>query len=453
VLQCLTGLTFLWSCLGPTGSLWHEPGTIHVVELFRRGWRSRVWEQVLEPLTGVAFDTEVGIVTRFPVAKMHHHRRLEVLDHLRTCNEHWGGTQCTNTRCVNQWVRSGTTTYTCGDVMMDSQSPVHETRTNEVGFLLSQHVWESVVCVVPSGHTVSAGHQGTVVGTGGDLITWDDSADWTPDVHTALTLLGDAETHTAIVTMTLPVLQQTNGADDGETSRLGTEQVVTPETPSGPPEDVVSAQHHAWLIHAQSKKTVVLAQIQGAVDNVHGWAKATVQGRVRDTSKWIIQWEHQSTIDTLKSACEIKKMSADLTSWEKETVKKWTKIRKQIQKRKQFATPKSNNVSVILSALNMLARPLHSCALMAAGFFHQEILTPAVMTWKCCQFFGDGKRVVEWAPRSMEVHVPKWGQNEWAISSIVMYNLGVGPCFAYVSASARPQNIYITCICFGDILN
>jgi len=28
-------------------------------------------------------------------------------------------------------------------------------------------------------------------------------------------------------------------------------------------------------------------------------------------------------------------------------------------------------------------------------------------------------------------------------SSIVMYNLGVGPCFAYVSASARPQNIYI----------
>ena len=27
-----------------------------------------------------------------------------------------------------------------------------------------------------------------------------------------------------------------------------------------------------------------------------------------------------------------------------------------------------------------------------------------------------------------------------AVSSIVMYNLGVGPCFAYVSASARPQN-------------
>ena len=29
------------------------------------------------------------------------------------------------------------------------------------------------------------------------------------------------------------------------------------------------------------------------------------------------------------------------------------------------------------------------------------------------------------------------------MSSIVMYNFGVGPRFAYVSASARPQNIYI----------
>ena len=40
-----------------------------------------------------------------------------------------------------------------------------------------------------------------------------------------------------------------------------------------------------------------------------------------------------------------------------------------------------------------------------------------------------------------------------AKSSIVMYNLGVGPCFAFVSASARPQNIYITCIYFVDLLN
>jgi hypothetical protein len=130
------------------------------------------------------------------------------------------------------------------------------------------------------------------------------------DVHTSPTLLGDVETHTATVTMTLPALQQPNGTDAGETSRLGAEHVVTPEAPSGPAEDVVSAQHHPWLIHVQSKKTVVLTQIQGAVDNVHGWAKATVQGRVRDTGKWIIRWEYQSTIDTLKSACEIKKMSS-----------------------------------------------------------------------------------------------------------------------------------------------
>jgi hypothetical protein len=39
-----------------------------------------------------------------------------------------------------------------------------------------------------------------------------------------------------------------------------------------------------------------------------------------------------------------------------------------------------------------------------------------------------------------------------ARSSIVMYNLGVGHCFAFVSASARPQNIYITCIYFVDLL-
>jgi hypothetical protein len=38
-------------------------------------------------------------------------------------------------------------------------------------------------------------------------------------------------------------------------------------------------------------------------------------------------------------------------------------------------------------------------------------------------------------------------------SSIVMYNLGVGPRFAYVSASARPQNIYIPCIYFVALRN
>jgi hypothetical protein len=34
-----------------------------------------------------------------------------------------------------------------------------------------------------------------------------------------------------------------------------------------------------------------------------------------------------------------------------------------------------------------------------------------------------------------------------------MYNFGVGPRFAYVSASARPQNIYIPCIYFVALRN
>ena len=41
---------------------------------------------------------------------------------------------------------------------------------------------------------------------------------------------------------------------------------------------------------------------------------------------------------------------------------------------------------------------------------------------------GYGSRAVGWQSDSAEA------------SSIVMYNLGVGPRFAYVSASARPQN-------------
>lgn len=370
-----------------------------------------MWKQVVHASTGVVFETEVGIAARFLAEKMDETKRNEVMEHLSTCHQHWGGEQCANTRCVNQWFKAGAVICSCGDAPMTSQ------------FLVD----ESDVCVLPSGPV----HHGTTVGealwqggtepvlAGVDITTvahsWGDTPGLTPDVDQTCTNHGDGDTNNPTVTRTWPALQMLDCTDGGASSRLGEEHVGEPEAPSGAAEDMLSAQHHAWLLHVQSKKTVVLAKIAGAVDNVHGWAKATVKGRVRDTDKWKIAWEHQSACDTLKSASEIKKINGDLTSWEKETVKQWKQIRKKIQRHQQFAPPTSNNGPVLVSVPKMLDQPLYSSAVMTVGFFHEEILTPAVMAWKCCHFFGEGKRVVSWAPLSMEVHVPKWGQNDWAI--------------------------------------
>jgi hypothetical protein len=73
-------------------------------------------------------------------------------------------------------------------------------------------------------------------------------------------------------------------------------------------------------------------------------------------------------------------------------------MKKKNQKRKEFSPRKSNNVSVLLTVMNMLVQPLKSCSLWAGGCFLTEILTPAVMVWKCSQFFADAKRVVQWTP-------------------------------------------------------
>jgi hypothetical protein len=117
-------------------------------------------------------------------------------------------------------------------------------------------------------------------------------------------------------TRTFPVFNPA-GSDEGQTSRLGEQHVGALEE-SGPAEDVVSSQHIAWLMQAQSKNIIVLAKI-GAQDDLHAWGEPTVKGR--DEGEWIIEWEHRSPFDTLKSASETKR-SAVSNSWQKETVQK-----------------------------------------------------------------------------------------------------------------------------------
>ena len=42
------------------------------------------------------------------------------------------------------------------------------------------------------------------------------------------------------------------------------------------------------------------------------------------------------------------------------------------------------------------------------------------MVWKCTIFFGPSKRVVEWAPSSLEVHVSTGGEKKWVIIHCTM---------------------------------